>query len=41
MLNRLDTHISLRITDWIREHLEGCEKPRKYGKPLKGRLKEY
>ncbi|MBQ6002652.1 MAG: type II toxin-antitoxin system RelE/ParE family toxin [Synergistaceae bacterium] len=36
MLRRLDPNISLRITGWIREHLEGCENPREYGKPLHG-----
>lgn len=35
-LNKLDTHISLRITDWIRKNLEGCENPRQFGKALTG-----
>ena len=36
MLQRLDRNISLRITGWLREHLEGCENPRAYGKALQG-----
>ena len=35
-LNKLDTYISLRITDWIRKNLEGCENPRQFGKALTG-----
>ena len=34
MLQRLGRNISLRITGWLREHLEGCENPRVYGKAL-------
>ena len=41
MLNRLDNHISLRITGWIREHLEGSENPRVYGKALTGNWSGY
>ena len=41
MLKRLDPNISLRITAWVRENLEGCENPRAYGKPLKGNRKGY
>ncbi len=39
MLKRLDPNISLRITGWVRENLEGCENPRAYGKPLHGNRK--
>ena len=35
-LKKLDSHISLRITDWIRKNLEGCENPRQFGKALTG-----
>lgn len=36
MLRKLDPNISLRITGWIRENLEGCENPRAKGKALHG-----
>ena len=39
MLKRLDPNISLRITGWVRENLEGCENPRAHGKPLHGNRK--
>lgn len=39
MLKRLDPNISLRITAWVRENLEGCENPRAHGKPLHGNRK--
>lgn len=33
-LMKLDRHISLMITSWIRKNLEGCENPRQYGRAL-------
>ncbi len=33
-LKKLDRHISLMITSWIRKNLEGCENPRQYGRAL-------
>ena len=37
----MDKSESSMIYDWIDEHLEGCENPRAYGKPLKGNRKGY
>lgn len=31
---KLDCHISLMITSWIRKNLEDCENPRQYGRAL-------
>ena len=33
-LTKLDRHISLMITSWIRKNLEDCENPRQYGRAL-------
>ena len=35
-LEKLDTNVSLRITLWIQNNLEGCEDPRRFGKALVG-----
>ena len=40
-LSKMDKSESGMIYDWIDEHLEGCENPRAYGKPLKGNRKGY
>ena len=40
-LGKMDKSESSMIYDWIDEHLEGCENPRAYGKPLKGNRKGY
>ncbi len=40
MLRKLDPNISLRITGWIRENLEGCENPRAHGKALHGKRRD-
>lgn len=33
-LNKLDYYSKLMVLNWIEKHLEGCEDPRAYGKPL-------
>lgn len=33
-LKKLDRHITTLIITWIRKNLEGCENPRRFGKPL-------
>lgn len=33
-LKKLDRHISLMITSWIRKNLENSENPRQYGRAL-------
>jgi mRNA interferase RelE/StbE len=33
-LKKLDKHIALFITAWVRKNLEGCAEPRKHGKGL-------
>ena len=40
-LDKMDSSVSKRIYAWIDEHLEGCEDPTAYGKPLAGKLKGY
>ncbi|MBQ4469127.1 MAG: type II toxin-antitoxin system RelE/ParE family toxin [Synergistaceae bacterium] len=37
-MRKLDKPTRTRIYDWILEHLEGCENPRKYGKSLTANL---
>jgi mRNA interferase RelE/StbE len=29
------------ILNWLKENINGCADPRRIGKPLKGRLREY
>lgn len=40
-LSKMDSSVSEMIYGWIDEHLEGCENPRIYGKPLKGNRRGY
>ena len=40
-LSKLDAPLQKRINGWIRTHLEGCEDPTVYGKPLTASLKGY
>lgn len=35
-LKKLDKHTAAFLTGWIRKNLEGCEDPRRHGKPLTG-----
>ncbi len=40
-LDKMDPPVSKRIYAWIDTHLEGCEDPAAYGKPLTASLKGY
>ena len=40
-LDKMDPPVRKRIYDWIDEHLEGCEDPTMWGKPLTNNLKGY
>ena len=40
-LSKLEASLRKRINGWIRTHLEGCEDPTAYGKPLTASLKGY
>lgn len=40
-LDKMDPSVSKRIYAWIDTHLEGCEDPTAYGKPLTASLKGY
>ena len=40
-LKKMDRYVSSLILGWIRKHLEGCEDPTAYGKPLTANLKGY
>ena len=40
-LQKMDVSVRERIYDWINEHLEGCENPYMYGKPLTASWKGY
>ena len=35
-LRKLDPQIQKRLTDWLRERIEGCKNPRHFGEPLRG-----
>ena len=35
-LDKLDAPVRARISTWIDKNLEGCENPRRRGKPLEG-----
>lgn len=35
-LKKFDKNVSKMIFAWIRKNLDGCDDPRKYGKPLVG-----
>ncbi|MBR6713646.1 MAG: type II toxin-antitoxin system RelE/ParE family toxin [Selenomonadaceae bacterium] len=37
-LDKLDVPVRKRIRQWIETNLEGCENPRRRGKPLEGEL---
>ena len=37
-LDKLDAPVRKRIRQWIETNLEGCENPRRRGKPLEGEL---
>ena len=37
-LDKLDASVRKRIKQWIETNLEGCENPRRRGKPLEGEL---
>ncbi|MCL2350789.1 MAG: type II toxin-antitoxin system RelE/ParE family toxin [Defluviitaleaceae bacterium] len=39
-LKKLDKKTSARIRAWIDDHLDGCEDPRLFGKPLTGNFKD-
>ena len=39
VLKKLDRKNSMRITEWIKKNLDGCENPREYGRALTGDLK--
>ena len=34
----MDSSIRVRIVNWLEKNLEGCENPRRRGKPLEGDL---
>ena len=38
-ISKMDNPIRIRIKNYIFKHLEGCENPRLYGKPLHGPLR--
>lgn len=40
-INKIDKTQQKMIKKWIEKNLIGCENPRIYGKPLKGKLKKY
>ena len=40
-LKDIDKKQSKLIMTWIENKLDGCENPRRLGKPLKGKLNEY
>lgn len=40
-LKDIDKKQSKLIMTWIENNLDGCENPRRLGKPLKGKLNEY
>lgn len=35
-LSKLNPGVSKVIVSWLLKHLDGCEDPRRFGKPLKG-----
>ncbi len=35
-LKKIDKNTAAFLTGWIRKNLEGCEDPRRHGKPLTG-----
>lgn len=37
-MRKLDASVRKRIRKWIETNLEGCENPRRRGKPLEGEL---
>ena len=37
-LSKLDSPVRKKIKTWIETNLEGCENPRRRGKPLEGEL---
>ena len=39
-LQKLDKQIQKRIVEYLKTNIDGSTKPRAYGKPLRGRLKE-
>ncbi|MCL2235986.1 MAG: type II toxin-antitoxin system RelE/ParE family toxin [Defluviitaleaceae bacterium] len=40
-LNKIDHYQRRRIIAWLEKNLEGCQKPRDYGKPLRHGLKDF
>jgi len=40
-LDKLPENILADLVGWLRKNIEGKENPRRYGKPLKGKLKGY
>lgn len=39
ILKKFDNPVENRIRQYIKKHLDGCENPRLYGKPLHGNLR--
>jgi len=40
-LDKIPKNISAGLVDWLDENIDGKDNPRRYGKPLKGKLKGY
>ncbi|MCL2102055.1 MAG: type II toxin-antitoxin system RelE/ParE family toxin [Fibromonadales bacterium] len=40
-LDKIPKNIANRIVGWMGEKIDGKDNPRLYGKPLKGKLKDY
>lgn len=40
-LEKMDAPVRERILAWVKNNLEGCENPRRRGKPLEGKLSGY
>jgi mRNA interferase RelE/StbE len=38
-IRKLDDYTKVMLLNWITKHLQQCEDPRRYGKALKGNLK--
>ena len=38
---KMDAPVRERILTWVKNNLEGCENPRRRGKPLAGKLSGY
>lgn len=41
MLSKMDNQVQIRIKNWIKKNLEGCENPRAHGRALEGELRTF